>query len=91
MRKSALVAYFGKSSAVEISKAGTTVVDGEGDYEEVESSRILDVSVKFEDDYFYKKSSESRSRKRQRQFFQGRVETGYYIAVQGVKQKRQYV
>lgn len=60
-------------------------------YEEVESSRILDVSVKFEDDYFYKKSSEARSRKRQRQVFQGRVETGYYIAVQGVKQKRQYV
>lgn len=60
-------------------------------YEEVENSRILDESVKFEDDYLYKNKSQVKSRKRQRSTFSGRVESGYYIAVQGMKQKRRYV
>lgn len=60
-------------------------------YEEVENSRHLDESVKFEDDYLYKNQSQAKSRKRQRRVFGGRVESGYYIAVQGVRKKRQYV
>lgn len=39
---------FGKSSAVEISKAGTTVVDGEGDYEEVEN-RVEEITNEIKD------------------------------------------
>ncbi|GFH45182.1 predicted protein [Chaetoceros tenuissimus] len=60
-------------------------------YQEVENSRILDDSVKFEDDYLYEKKSIAKSRKRQKQRFDGRVVTGYYIAVQGMKKRRQYV
>tara|TARA_R100001510_G_C7646582_1_gene203864 strand:+ start:160 stop:1725 length:1566 start_codon:yes stop_codon:yes gene_type:complete len=39
---------FGKSSAVEISKAGTTVVDGEGDYEEIEN-RVEEITNEIKD------------------------------------------
>lgn len=59
-------------------------------YQEVESSRKLDVSLKFENEYFSKKSSLVKSRKKQRQVFEGDVISGYYIAVHGIKKKRTY-